>query len=161
MMSWRYDTMKTYPSFYNHIPDICLFMLGIFTFIVSVLFPSTKIIIFPYTLAGWAIVLIGFMAVFYILSHFKSWHTSTNPIDKPSEFIVDGLFSLTRNPLYVTYVTILVGCALAFGSWITFIAPPLCFFVISRLIIPIEEKIMERQFGERYKQYKKSVRRWL
>ena len=132
-----------------------------FTFIVSLLFPGTNIIKFPYTLAGWAIVLVGFVAVLYILSNFKSRHTSTNPIDKPSEFIADSLFSFSRNPLYVTYVTILVGWALAFGSWITFIAPPLCFFVISRLIIPIEENIMERQFGERYKLYKKSVRRWL
>ena len=86
---------------------------------------------------------------------------ATNPIDAPSQLLVSGPFSWSRNPLYVAYVVALCGCALASGSWLVLGCPLLGFVVLNGLIIPIEELHMAEKFGDAYRRYCQQVRRWL
>lgn len=82
-------------------------------------------------------------------------------IDAPSQLLVTGPFSWSRNPLYVAYVVTLCSCALASGSWLALGCPLLGFGVLNGLIIPIEELRMAEEFGDDYRRYCQQVRRWL
>lgn len=80
----------------------------------------------------------------------------------PSESGINqnGLYRLSRNPMYVAYFIFFLGCALLTQSWLL-----LGFVIIfqgsSHFIIRSEERWCLAQFGDAYRQYMKKVRRYL
>jgi protein-S-isoprenylcysteine O-methyltransferase Ste14 len=56
---------------------------------------------------------------------------------------------------------ILLGVAVLQGTLVALAFPVLFVLLISSLIIPGEERKLEKIFGEPYQEYKKSVRRWI
>ena len=149
------------PTFFNHVPDACLFGLGGLVFVKAWLWPGT--VIFPTVLRwmGAAVISVALMLITATMSALRRARTSTNPIDAPSRLLISGPFSWSRNPLYVAYVVTLCGCALASGSWLALGCPLLGFVVINGLIIPIEELRMTEEFGDAYRRYCRQMRRWL
>jgi len=91
------------------------------------------------------------------LAHFGQ---PTDPGRPTSRIVSSGVFSISRNPLYLGIVIVLIGIALAFnGLWILVLLLPaivLCHYV---LIFP-EERYLSARFGEEYKAYLLSVHRW-
>jgi protein-S-isoprenylcysteine O-methyltransferase Ste14 len=85
----------------------------------------------------------------------------TDPGHPSTIIVTTGVFSFSRNPLYLGVVCILMGIALASNLlWVlAFLIPSLvaCHYI---LIIP-EEKYLTARFGEEYRTYAASVRRWL
>ena len=135
------------PTFFNHVPDACLFGLGGLAFVTAWLWPGT--VVFPTVLrwVGVAVIGVALILIVATMSALRRARTSTNPIDTPSRLLVSGPFSWSRNPLYVAYVVTLCGCALASGSWLALGCPLLGFGVLNGLIIPIEELRMTEEFG--------------
>ena len=72
----------------------------------------------------------------------------------------NGLYRLSRNPMYVAYFLFFTGCALLTQSPLLF-AFVLVFQVAAHWIVLSEERWCIRQFGEAYRQYMKTVRRYL
>ena len=93
---------------------------------------------------------------------FRRRGTTVNPIKLggSTELVVDGPFSVTRNPMYVGMAGVLTGHALWRGpaaalpvlAWVA---------VIDRLQIPPEEASMAEHFGGQYAAYRDTVPRWL
>jgi protein-S-isoprenylcysteine O-methyltransferase Ste14 len=75
--------------------------------------------------------------------------------------VTDGLFALTRNPMYIAMVVMCLGFAFLLGRATMFAAPFMMFGVLNWAFIPFEEAKMRRQFGDAYDAYAKRVRRWL
>jgi protein-S-isoprenylcysteine O-methyltransferase Ste14 len=72
-----------------------------------------------------------------------------------------GIYSYSRNPMYIALLLFYLGLALQFGNWWTLIlAPFLIVFITYRVILP-EERYLTRAFGEEYTNYQKRVRRWI
>lgn len=70
-----------------------------------------------------------------------------------------GLYSLSRNPMYVAFFLYFLACCMITGSWILFIV--LVVFQISvHFLIISEERWCKKQFGETYKDYMGKVRRY-
>ena len=129
-MQWE---LSRPPTFFNHVPDACLFGLGGLAFVTAWLWPGT--VIFP-TLLRWigigiAVVGAALVLIAATMSALRRARTSTNPIDAPSRLLVVGPFSWSRNPLYVAYVVALCGCALASGSWLALGCPGVCQILLS------------------------------
>jgi protein-S-isoprenylcysteine O-methyltransferase Ste14 len=91
---------------------------------------------------------------------FARFRQPTDPGHPTSKIVTTGVFSLSRNPLYLSCVLLLCGIALAFNSlWILaalLFSSILCHYV---LIIP-EEKYLAAKFGDEYAAYTAVVRRW-
>lgn len=153
--------MKSLPKRYNHIPDICLVCSIPLAFGVAFLVPRTNI--FPWSVRGIGVLVFsaGFVLVFVSLASLKRHHTTTNPIDVPTQLVTDGPFAVSRNPVYLADVLVALGSALASGSWLALLVPVMCFVVIDRLVIPVEERHMKQAFGARYTRYTQTVRRWV
>ncbi len=146
---------------YNLIPDLTLVCSIVLAFFLDRNLPIIKIVPFPASLIGWLIVVVGVWCVLYILSTLRSNHTTTDAAGMPSQFITDGLYSFSRNPFYLSEVCITIGAAVILGSLTAFVAPFICFAILHFVIIPIEERNLQNKFGQKYEQYKRSVRRWI
>lgn len=88
---------------------------------------------------------------------FKKYNT-TLFYDKSTHLIEDGLFKWSRNPMYVGIFLLVLGFAIIFRNVITLAVPILFLLVIRYYSIPVEEKMMEDTFGEKYLEYKARTR---
>ena len=110
---------------------------------------------------GIALIMVG--VTFVILTRRELAHYSqpTDPGIPTSKLVTTGVFSISRNPLYLGGVCILAGIALALNlPWALVLLLPAivaCHYV---LIAP-EEKYLAAKFGEKYKIYAASVHRWI
>jgi len=94
---------------------------------------------------------------------FRRAKTTLNP-NKPadaSSLVTGGIYRVTRNPMYVGVLIVLVSWAGFLDAPWTLIAPAVFFAYISRYQITPEEKILSSIFGDAYSKYKANVRRWL
>ena len=87
---------------------------------------------------------------------------SANPVDVecPRALVRDGVYRLTRNPMYVAMAAILAAHAVLRGPWAWL--PAACFALLVGLLqVPAEEAALRRAFPKEYEEYAKSVPRWL
>jgi protein-S-isoprenylcysteine O-methyltransferase Ste14 len=97
------------------------------------------------------------------IAHERLKRIGTNiPTNLPATaFEVQGAYRFSRNPMYVGGSAFFLGIGLAAGSlWMLAAYLPLGLY-LSLYVIPREEAYMERVFGEKYRAYCRSVRRWL
>ncbi len=112
-----------------------------------------------------AAVFVGIGLVFdasSILRFFKK-KTTINPL-KPSnttQLVTTGIYSVSRNPMYLGLLLILMG-------WFFYLSAPISFLGIIFYLVYItvfqiipEERILESIFGESFLTYKKKTRRWI
>ncbi len=84
------------------------------------------------------------------------------PTTQPATAIVtDGPYQLTRNPIYVAMAFGYVGIAVTVDSlWLlAFVVPFMA--VIHLGVVKREERYLENKFGDAYRRYRASVRRWI
>ena len=83
------------------------------------------------------------------------------PFDPPRQFVAVGPYRWVRNPMYVGGVLVLAG----FGMWQR--SPGMLLLVLAGLlaahcfVVLVEEPGLERRFGDSYREYTRTVRRWL
>ena len=100
---------------------------------------------------------------FMVIAHEKFKSIGTNvPTNLPTTtFVVQGAYRFSRNPMYVGGSAFFLGIGLMVGSlWMLAAYLPLGLY-LSLYLIPREEAYMERVFGDEYRAYCRSVRRWL
>lgn len=73
---------------------------------------------------------------------------------------IDGLYRYSRNPQYIADIAILIGWALLCASAVAL--PAIVAGALVLLAAPLaEEPWLEKQYGEAYRDYKATVRRYL
>lgn len=125
------------------------------------LFPILIIVRKPYTYLGIALMLPGLALATSAAKTFRKVGTSYQLHGRSSALTTSGPFRISRNPMYLAMVIWIVGLAVLLGSLIAFLFPIFLFLVTNFVLIPQEERSMEKMFGEQYAEYKRRVRRWL
>ncbi len=74
---------------------------------------------------------------------------------------MNGIYKISRNPMYVGLFLFYLGLSLLIGNWWHFIIFPILFFIIREYVVRREEQYLQRRFGTSYLEYKKQTRRWL
>jgi protein-S-isoprenylcysteine O-methyltransferase Ste14 len=92
---------------------------------------------------------------------FRRADTTIKPFQESSALITSGPFRLSRNPMYVSMTSVLLGVALLLGSLSPFLVLPLLMVLIQRRFIVPEESMLAATFGDAYAAYVRGVRRWL
>ena len=77
------------------------------------------------------------------------------------EIVVAGAFRFTRNPMYLGMIVFCLGFAIILSNVWILILTPVCGWLIYHLAIRHEEDYLEEKFGESYRAYKATVRRWI
>jgi protein-S-isoprenylcysteine O-methyltransferase Ste14 len=110
---------------------------------------------------GMALFIIGIGFIVLARREFAYYGQSTEPGHPTSRIVHTGVFSISRNPLYLGIVITVSGTALALNIlWALMLLVPaviLCHYI---LIAP-EERYLQNKFGNAYLAYAASVRRWL
>lgn len=143
------------------VPDVYFFTLLILSILFHFMVPISKLLPYPYTLSGIILIICGFALTLSTNAALLKQRTSNKPNEIPTVFITSGPFRLSRNPIYLGMTIILFGIEVLLGSLSPLIFPVIFVIIINSLIIPDEENILEKKFGEEYLEYKKRVRRWL
>lgn len=125
------------------------------------LLPVVNIIQSPYHLIG-IIPLVSGVIINIAADHaFRQVNTMVKPFQESSALIVYGAFQISRNPMYLGFVFILLGTAILVGSLSPFLVIPGFMVWIEKMYILEEEKMLSAKFGEVYEGYKLITRRWL
>jgi protein-S-isoprenylcysteine O-methyltransferase Ste14 len=133
-----------------------LLMVGL-----HVAFPVRQVLQFPPRYGGLLFVLAGILLALWAVRLFAQAGTTIDPFKESTALVVRGPYELTRNPMYVGMVAVLVGIAVLLGSLSPWIVIPLFVALIDVRFIRAEEAALDRMFGARYRTYKARVRRWL
>ncbi|MES2562824.1 MAG: isoprenylcysteine carboxylmethyltransferase family protein [Pseudomonadota bacterium] len=89
--------------------------------------------------------------------------TTVNPMkpESTSALICSGIYSITRNPMYLGVLTVLIAWAVLLSSAWALLGPLAFVLYINRFQIAPEEQVLSDKFGADYSAYKSRVRRWL
>lgn len=109
------------------------------------------------------IVLIAISMVFGLAALERFFKTRNTVITvKPATSLqTGGIYSVTRNPMYVGVLFLYTGLTFLIGNWWNIILLPFLIWIIQGYVIHREEKYLMRRFGDDYKKYKTKVRRWI
>jgi len=92
---------------------------------------------------------------------FRDTGQNVTPWSETPEIIIRGPFRFTRNPMYLMMMLVNLGFAIILSEpWILILMPALA-VVLYHIAIKHEEVYLEEKFGESYRAYKGSVRRWI
>lgn len=110
-----------------------------------------------------AIALLGGAISLAGILEFRRARTTVNPLKphRASALVVSGIYKLTRNPMYVGLLLVLVAWAVFLSATWPFVGPVVFVAYIGRFQIAPEEKVMAEKFGAEYAAYKLRVRKWL
>ncbi len=133
-------------------------LVDIFTF-------PADIIPQPYNLVGLLLIPVGFLLIIwanYALLHIgKIGLRNREPMQKPSNLVLAGPYRFSRNPLYLGGLLALLGLVIVWSSVVTAILTILVYIIFKYLFIKKEELILEEEFGDEYRDFKKRVGRWV
>ena len=136
---------------------ICITINYLSTYFINpIKFPHIEII-------GGIILLSGIATAVLAILLFKKYKTTINPM-KPEEttvLVTTGIFSITRNPMYLGLFFVIFSTVLFLGSWFGIIILMIFVWYITKFQIISEEEAMEKLFGDKYDEYRQNVRRWL
>jgi protein-S-isoprenylcysteine O-methyltransferase Ste14 len=120
----------------------------------------------PYVLrviATLAFVVVGLGFDLAGLVSFVRAKTTVNPI-KPastSSLVITGIYRVTRNPMYLGLLLVLLGWATFLANGVAFLLAPLFVLYINRFQIDPEKRVLSAKFGAEFSAYQGRVRRWL
>ena len=110
---------------------------------------------------GGVLVVTGLVVVFVVRARMSKAETNIEPWKPTTTILIDGVYGVSRNPVYVGLTFMYVGIAFLFN--LLWLVPPLVLVLIVMHygVIAREEKYLERKFGDEYLSYKRDVRRWV
>jgi len=117
--------------------------------------------------AAWnllGLVAVAFGLTFYVWSlvfHFKSYRAAVRIGFEPPHLVTGGPYQVSRNPMYVAGLSAWLGWTVFYGSPAVLVGLALLWTLFTVRVIPYEERQLEGLFGDEYRAYKRSVRRWL
>lgn len=109
---------------------------------------------------GLGLAAIGGVLAWNAIRQFVDAGTSI-PVDEPTDALVtSGLYSWSRNPIYIALTVFYVGLSIALTSGWALLLLPVVLIALQKGVIEREEIYLEKEFGERYLAYKNKVPRW-
>jgi len=101
--------------------------------------------------------------VLFLLSYreFRRAGTSVRGSERTSTIVRTGPYRFSRNPIYVAFILFVFGLSLWLHNLWLVVTLVQAVGIIAMVVIPREERFLERNFSDQYSSYKARVRRWL
>ena len=145
--------------------------LEFYDFVVFVFFANViGALFFPAAMPDWlrqaialALVASGLVLDLRGALAFRRARTTVNPLapGKTSAIVATGVYRITRNPMYLGMLAMLMGVAVFLAAPAALLGPGAFVAYITRFQILPEERALTGKFGEPYLSYCRQVRRWL
>lgn len=136
--------------------SVAIVAFGYFAPFANIPFPGHRTVAIALLLVGIAIAAAGVV-------QFQLARTSVNPMfpSRASSIVACGVFSLSRNPMYLGMALALLGLS-AWHATIPgcLLVPLFCLYMTEFQIKP-EERVLLARFGDEFSAYMAKVRRWV
>ena len=108
------------------------------------------------------VVTVGAVLLFLLsLREFRAAGTSVRGTKRTTTIVRTGPYRFSRNPIYVSFALLVLGLSVWLNDlWLLVTLVPAVGF-IAAVVIPREERFLERNFHDDYSSYQATVRRWL
>ncbi len=117
----------------------------------------------PAAIAPWAggvLVIVALAIAAGAIREMRRARTAVDPYTPSSALVRTGPFARSRNPIYVALFLLSLGLSLLVNAlWCGALLLP-AVIVLRRFVIAREEAYLERRFGDEYRRYRASTRRW-
>ncbi|MEM9740184.1 MAG: isoprenylcysteine carboxylmethyltransferase family protein [Pseudomonadota bacterium] len=146
------------------VPPPLVFLLAIIlTYATQRLFPVLQIDVPLLPNVGLAIAALGVFLALVAISGFVARKTTVSPHhpERSSALVTDGVYGLTRNPMYMSLALIAAGAALMQATPVGLVFVAIAVWYITRYQIKPEEEALSTLFGADYDTYRQRVRRWI
>jgi len=111
-------------------------------------------------ITGILLILIALLILLLTLLHFKTSLRFGMDKNNRGELITEGIFSVSRNPFFLSLDFYFIGIALIFPSWF-FIGFSLLAVISIHFFILKEERFLKEVYDDEYNTYSEKVRRYL
>jgi len=102
------------------------------------------------------------LIMFYIsIKQFNKHSEDPVPTTPSNLIIVNGIYSYTRNPMYLGLLLMQIGLGMLLSVIHIVMFTVFTYLILKYFVIFPEEKYLEDKFGDVYIRYKKSVNRWI
>lgn len=117
----------------------------------------------PGAVIGAVLAVAGAAIAILAVVQFRRAATTVDPRDpdKSRQIVMTGLYSYSRNPMYLGMALMLAGWVIALGNMWAGLALPIFLEYLTHFQIGPEEKILHSRFGKPYAEYASRVRRWI
>ena len=107
---------------------------------------------------GIVLLVIGVPMVLWTITRLLRTKGTPIPFNPPPALVVNGLYAFVRNPMHLGWTIVLIGLALLMQSF-TLLAIFIPLFIAVHIVYLkfVEEKELEKKFGQAYLDYKKRV----
>ncbi len=94
---------------------------------------------------------------------FRRARTTVNPItpDATKALVVSGVYRVTRNPMYLGFLFLLLAEIVWLANPVAFLVAPAFVLYLNRFQIVPEEIALRSRFGTEFHSYAAQVRRWI
>ena len=145
--------MKLYPPF------VVLPFIGII--IISSYYLLTPIKIFSITTIIGSLMIVLALIIFVKASRaIKKHKTTIFPDGIPSFLVEEGIFKLSRNPIYLAMIILMIGISIVCQNIAGLVFPVIFYSWINKRWIFEEERNLKKAFGKKYLDYCTKVPRW-
>jgi protein-S-isoprenylcysteine O-methyltransferase Ste14 len=145
----------------NVLPPTLLYASVAIMVALHFLLPVLKVISSPLHWLGIIPFVIGSILNVVADQVFRRTGTTVKPYIESTALITNGVFRISRNPMYLGFVLILAGIAIFLRSLSPFFVIPGFIWLMRRLFITVEERMLAEKFGPAWSDYEHNVRRWI
>lgn len=135
--------------------------LLMFCYIVGEFFLPKYPLLYPINLFG----IVGFISSLFLFfsgfNMFKSYKEDPRPNSFSIKLIKTGVFAYTRNPIYLSFILFYFSMFLIFENIAYLLTAFGIAFWIHNYVIKPEENYLLKKFSDDYKNYMRSVSRWI
>lgn len=112
-------------------------------------------------LLGGLLVGAGVVLMVLAFAELRKKRTTVIPHRAATHLVTTGIFSRSRNPIYLGDALVLAGFALRWGAPVALLLVPLFIATISQRFIIPEEDRLRRKFHADFARYCQKTRRWV
>lgn len=123
--------------------------------------PLSQVQIYSNRVLGIILGIGGFAIMLWGWWLFKKYQTAICPKAKSDHLVTSGIYRISRNPMYLGLVGMLLAIAVFIGTAPFYFVAVAYFLVMNYVFCPYEESKLTEAFGEEYVSYMGKVRRWL
>ena len=103
----------------------------------------------------------GILLMALAIHEMRRQKTTVIPHQDPSRLVQSGIFSRSRNPIYLGDVLLLAGLILKLDAVLSLLLIPLFLLLMERRFVVPEENRLRSAFRADWGRYEQIVRRWL
>lgn len=121
-----------------------------------------SVLSWPFQLSlGPALITMGVFSIWKSIKDIESAGTTYDPYGVSTQLVTSGIYQYSRNPGYLGLALIQLGMAFLLDNMWIVLTDSLAVIVTTLFVIRLEERKLTNAFGDQYRSYLKSVRRWI